>query len=282
MQRLALLITIGAAALLAMVLVFGLREMRLGLRRLLEERCEARLKERTRMAGELHDSLLQGFQALMFRLQAVRQLLPARASEAAAQLDTALETGDRAIEEGRDAVRDLRGLDVIQGDLGEVLAAFRDQFSSPSGSSRPRYRVLVEGEPRPLEAPVHDEVYRAAREAIRSAFEDAQATLIEADLVYGSTHFCVRVRHNGADSNAQGLVQGRGDGNRRLSSIGERASAITAEFNVWSRACAGTEVELKIPGHIAYARPIQSWRLPRHATRAKVGADSHLKPRDPP
>lgn len=182
-QRLALLITIVAAALLAIVLALGLRQARFQIRRLLDERIEARLKERTRIAGELHDSLLQGFQALMFRLQAVRQLLPERASEAAAQLERALETGDRAIEEGRDAARDLRELDVIPGDLSDVLAAFRDQFECAAGSDPPGYRVLVEGEPRPLDAPVRDEVSRVVREAVLSAFRHAGARLIEADLL---------------------------------------------------------------------------------------------------
>jgi len=63
---------------------------------------EARVNERTRIARELHDSLLQGVQGLMFRLQAVRDLLPGRASEAMQALDVALERGDKAIAEGRD------------------------------------------------------------------------------------------------------------------------------------------------------------------------------------
>src|SRR4029077_8306667 len=69
---------------------------------------EARVNERTRIARELHDSLLQGFQGMMFHLQAVRDLLPGRGSEAMQALDIALERGDKAIAEGRDTVSDLR------------------------------------------------------------------------------------------------------------------------------------------------------------------------------
>ncbi len=126
-----------------MLFVFRLRQMNLRLRRLLEQRFDARVEERTRIARELHDSLLQGFQGLMFRLQAVRQLLPARVGEAAAALDRALDTGDKAIEEGRDAVRDLRELDPTQGDFSETLAAFGEEFTTPAGSQRPSYRVFV-------------------------------------------------------------------------------------------------------------------------------------------
>ncbi len=69
---------------------------------------EGRVAERTRIARELHDSLLQGFQGLMFRLQAVGNLLPARPTEAVQALDTALDRGDKAILEARDAALDLR------------------------------------------------------------------------------------------------------------------------------------------------------------------------------
>jgi signal transduction histidine kinase len=69
---------------------------------------EGRVAERTRIARQLHDSLLQGFQGLMFHLQAVRNLLPARPAEAVQVLDTALDRGDKAILEARDAALDLR------------------------------------------------------------------------------------------------------------------------------------------------------------------------------
>jgi len=69
---------------------------------------ERDVEERTRIARELLDSLLQSFQGLIFRLQAVRQLLPERPVEAAESLDRALEAADQAIGEGRDAVETLR------------------------------------------------------------------------------------------------------------------------------------------------------------------------------
>src|SRR6202035_570977 len=101
-------------------------------------RLDERVNERTRIARELHDSLLQGFQGLMFRLQAVRDLLPGRASEAMQALDIALERGDKAIAEGRDTVADLRQPVMDDGDiaqaltaLGEELAAQRDNGAAP-------------------------------------------------------------------------------------------------------------------------------------------------------
>ena len=264
----------AAAGLLVMLFVFRLRQMNLRLRRLLEQRFDARVEERTRIARELHDSLLQGFQGLMFRLQAVRQLLPARVGEAAAALDRALDSGDKAIEEGRDAVRDLRDLNPTQGDLSETLAAFGEEFTTAAGSQRPSYRVLIEGEPRTLDPLIRDEVYRVAREAIRNAFRHARATRIEAELVYQSTHFGIRVRDDGVGIDQHVLAQGRRDGHWGLPGMRERVSSFKGELNVWSQTSAGTEVELKIPGPLAYVRTTNPRWLPRRRSRGKVASGS--------
>jgi signal transduction histidine kinase/ligand-binding sensor domain-containing protein len=250
-----------AAVLLAILFLVRIRQMSLQLRRQLEQRFDARVEERTRIARDLHDSLLQGFQGLMFRLQAVRQLLPIRASEAAAQLDAALESGDRAIAEGRDAVRDLRESTLIQGDLGGTLVSLGEEFAGAAAMQRPSYRVVIEGKPRTLDPLVRDEVYRIAREAIRNACKHARATEIEAELVYGSTDFCVRVRDNGIGIDPQVLAQGRREGHWGLPGMRERASTFKGEFNVWSQLGAGTEIELKIPEHIAYAHVKRTWWL---------------------
>jgi signal transduction histidine kinase/ligand-binding sensor domain-containing protein len=260
----------AAAGLLVILFVLRLRQMNLRLLRLLAQRFDARVDERTRIARDFHDSLLQGFQGLMFRLQAVRQLLPARADEAASQLDLALETGDKAIEEGRDAVRDLREFNPIQGDLSEALAAFGEEFAAIQGSERRNYRVLVEGGPRTLDPLLRDEVYRVAREAIRNAFKHARAANIEADLIYGSTHFSVRVRDDGMGIDPHVLARGRRDGHWGLPGMRERAAAFKGELNVWSHAGAGTEIELKIPAAVAYVRSTRLWRLPRRGSRGKV------------
>src|SRR6202000_1371533 len=113
----------GAAALLASSLRSRLRQTSRQLRRRLEERFIARAEERARIARELHDSLFQGLQGLMFRLQAVRQLLPERPLDAIAMLDTALERGDQAILEGRMALRDLRESALWRDGLAEALGA---------------------------------------------------------------------------------------------------------------------------------------------------------------
>src|SRR6202030_23748 len=124
-------------------------------------RLDERVNERTRIARELHDSLLQGLQGLMFRLQAVRNLLPGRPSEAVQALDIALERGDNAIAEGRDTVSDLRQSIVGESDIAQALAALAEELAPQSGNGGvPGVRVLVEGEQQELNPMVRDEIYR--------------------------------------------------------------------------------------------------------------------------
>src|SRR6476660_5182733 len=94
-----------------------------------------RVRSLRRIARELHDSLLQGFQGLMFRLQAVRDLLPGRASEAMQALDIALDRGDKAIAEGRDAVSDLRKSKDGENDIAKALTALGEELAVQSGNS---------------------------------------------------------------------------------------------------------------------------------------------------
>jgi signal transduction histidine kinase len=68
---------------------------------------EARVSERTRIARDLHDTLLQSFQGLLLRFQSVLTILPERPQEARQRLESALDQATAAITEGRDAVQGL-------------------------------------------------------------------------------------------------------------------------------------------------------------------------------
>jgi signal transduction histidine kinase/ligand-binding sensor domain-containing protein len=225
-------------------------------RRRLEQRMEDRLTERTRIARELHDSLLQGFQGLMFRLQAVRQLLPGRPSDAAAFLDSAMHAGDVAIGEGRHAVQNLRSTPTDDSDLATSLSAMANELdASIDPASRPEYKVIVEGRQRELKATVRDDAYRIAREAICNAYQHAKATHIEVELAFGELDLTVRVRDDGIGIEAQILEQGHRPGHWGLPGMRERGEEFGGFLQVWSDGKAGTEVELRIPAATAYAIP---------------------------
>jgi ligand-binding sensor domain-containing protein/signal transduction histidine kinase len=229
-------------------------------------RLEERVSERTRIARELHDSLLQGFQGLMFRLQAVRNLLPGRASEAVQALDIALERGDKAIAEGRDTVSDLRQSIVGESDIAQALAALAEELAPQSGHGAvPGVRVLVEGEQKELNPMVRDEIYRIGREALRNAFRHAKAQKIEAEITYGDSEFLLHVRDDGNGIDPHVTNQGARAGHWGVPGMRERATSFGGKLEVWSEVGAGTEVELTVPGAIAYGksetrRRFWSWR----------------------
>jgi signal transduction histidine kinase len=254
----ALCVVGGAAAVWALVRL-RVRQVANRVRRRLEEGMEVRLNERTRIARELHDSLLQGFQGLMFRLQAVRQLLPERSGDAAKFLDSAMQVGDQAIGEGRDAVQNLRSSSFDNRDLATSLSALgRELGAGLDPPSKPQYRAVVEGRPRELTAVVRDEAYRIAREAVSNAYQHAKAGHIETEVTFGDADLTIRVRDEGIGVDAQILARGQRPGHWGLPGMRERSESLGGQLNVWSERNAGTEVELGIPADIAYAEPRRS------------------------
>jgi signal transduction histidine kinase len=231
-----------------LALWFGYRRH---LRRIAHEfeiRLTERVGERTRIARELHDSLLQGFQGLMFRLQAIHNLLPVRAADAAAALETALERAEETITDAREAVQDLRSSSMIGSDLEHALQTLREELGFTQGS----FAVLVQGKARGLLPLVRDDAYRIAREALRNAAHHANAQHIEAEIEYAEHEFSLRIRDDGEGIDPQVLARGRRAGHWGLQGMRERATQLGARLEVWSERGAGTEVELIIPAKIAY------------------------------
>jgi signal transduction histidine kinase len=114
--------------------------------------------------------------------------------------------------------------------------------------------MSVEGPPRDLHPIVRDDIHRIAREALRNAFRHAQADRIEAEVTYGARELRVRIRDNGKGIDPQHLSGGRAR-HWGLASMRERALQIGAHLTLWSDPGAGTEVELRIAGAVAYIAP---------------------------
>lgn len=229
---------------------------RLRIRRMEQQmniRFDERLAERTRIARELHDSLLQGFQGLMFRLQAARDMLPEHPQDAAQALDVALDRGDQAIAEGRSTVEDLRDASLRDNDIVQSLTAIGEELTRSSNGQAPgTLRVLVEGKPRDLDPVLRDEIYRIGREALRNAFQHAHAQRIEAELTYGEEQFSLRVRDDGNGIDPNIFHEGKRAGHWGLPGMHERARGFGGQLHVWSEAGAGTEIEVTVPSATAY------------------------------
>ncbi len=239
-----------AVAFLALLwAIYQLRVRRL--RHEFEVTLDARVGERTRIARELHDTLLQSFHGLLLRFQTVSQMLPEH-SDAKEKLDGVIEQAADAITEGRDAVQGLRDSTVQTNDLALAISTLGEELAADSANHRPAFRVAVEGESRNLHPILRDETYKIAAEALRNAFRHAGARQVEVEIRYDNEQFRLRVRDDGKGIDSAVLAGQSGEGHYGLPGMRERATIMGAKLRIWSEVDAGTEVELRFPASIAY------------------------------
>jgi signal transduction histidine kinase len=146
------------------------------------------------------------------------------------------------------------GLNRQGSSLGQAFAGVPTELGL---SSVVRFRVVVEGRERELGSLLRDEVYRIGREAIVNAYQHSRAKNIETAIEYRPTGLRVAVRDNGCGIDSEQLRKGR---NRHwgLQGMREQAERIGARFRVLSRVALGTEVELCVPGRIAFEQRARS------------------------
>jgi ligand-binding sensor domain-containing protein/signal transduction histidine kinase len=231
---------------------------------------ETRVSERTRIARDLHDTLLQSFHGLLLRFQTVFLLLPERPIEAKEKLGSAIEQAAGAITEGRDAVQGLRASTIECNDLALAIRTFGEELENDSNNHRPAsFRVAVEGQARDLHPILRDEIYKIATEALRNAFHHAQAKQVEVEIRYGH-EFRLRVRDDGKGIDSAVLSSHGVEGHYGLRGMRERATLIKGQLAVWSEVDEGTEVELRVPASAAYTTDRKrSWLLQRFSGKMK-------------
>ena len=224
---------------------------------------EARVDERTRIARELHDTLLQSFNGLLLRFQAVSNVLPGRPDEAKRRIDSAIEQASQAITEGRDAVHQLRSGGLTGTDLDKAIGNFAGELLGGSApETAPEISVQVEGTPRTLNPIVRDEVYRIGAEALRNAVRHAKARRIEIEIRYDDHHVRLRIRDNGTGIDPLILDRDHAAGHWGLRGMRERAKLVGGTFEVWSQLNTGTEIELSIPAASAYTKSsVSRWSV---------------------
>jgi signal transduction histidine kinase/ligand-binding sensor domain-containing protein len=232
--------------------LYMLRERQLV--RQFEVRMEERIGERTRIARELHDTLLQSFHAVLLKLQAGVYMIRNRPDEAEKAFDAVIEQAEQAVNEGRDAVQGLRSSTVVTNDLPPTIRAFGAQLVATQGDSNsPDFRVEVEGTPRHLPPIVRDEVYRIASEAVRNAFQHAMAKRIDVEIRYDRRQLRLCVRDDGKGMDPNVLESGGRAGHYGLPGLQERAKLVSGTLIVRSDPGSGTTIELTIPASIVYA-----------------------------
>jgi signal transduction histidine kinase len=201
-------------------------------------------------------------------------MLPRRSEEAMRILDGALTRADQAIAESRDAIQGLRSVPVAPIDLADLLTAMGQELGDSPEANRdaPDFCVKVEGQRQTLSPTLQNEVYQIGREALRNAFQHADAHHIDAEILYDERLLRLCIRDDGKGIAPKVLEQGGRAGHWGLIGIRERARRLGAQLDFRSEIGAGTEVQLTVPASIAYEpSPAPSHGLCR-------GLDSQFEP----
>ena len=246
----------AACIALFLAMIWGLHKLRV--RQLAHEfnmGLEQRVAERTRIARELHDTLLQSFQALLPLFQVGIKKLPESAVDSRKTLQLALDRASEAIGEGRDAIKGLRMSTIEKNDLAMAIRTIGEEFAAgENGQNSISFQLLVEGTPRELHPILRDEIYRLAMEALRNSFRHADAKNVEVEIRYDEKYFRLRVRDDGKGIPSDVLNRDGREGHYGLPGMRERAKLVGGKLTIWTELDSGTEIELVIPGAKAYVK----------------------------
>lgn len=238
---------LAATAIAMLGLLFRMQLRRAAARA--RERLEERLLERERIARELHDTLLQGVQGLLLRFQVVAARIPGNV-EAASMMEDVLNRADQVMAESRERVAELREIPPNTSELPGAIADLGPMLANGRAVS---ISNVVQGEVRALDGSVNSELFLIAREAIGNALRHSGCTSLETTLSYERFWLRLRVRDDGCGIPDDILRQGR-NGHFGLNGMRERAQRLRGTLRIASTDSEGTEIEVRIPAALAYAR----------------------------
>jgi signal transduction histidine kinase/ligand-binding sensor domain-containing protein len=250
---------------LAMVVIFGLllaSAYRLRLHRLMAEmnaRLDERVLERTRLARELHDTLLQTIQGSKMVADAGLDdpADPARLYHALERVSNWLA---QATQEGRAALTALRSSTTKHNDLAEALKLAGENCILQSSMT---FALSVQGIAREMHPIVRDEVYLIGYEAMRNACLHSRGSRLDVELNY-ARDLVLRIRDDGVGID-QGIVAHGKQGHYGVTGMQERAQRIGGKLHINSTD-SGTEVELILSGQLIF----RGERLVPHRSLTKL------------
>lgn len=238
----ALLVLVGA---LVMTVIYRMRVMQLAA--IYNLRLEERIGERTRVARDLHDTLLQSFQGLIYRLEAIRSLLPEQPAKAAEMLDVVLTKSDDAIIEGRETIQSLRDPTRVTADLVVAIRSDAEELASLQSTVGAGFALEVDGVVAKFPPNVRHEIRQIAREVLRNAFAHSAATKIDCSIVFGHGKMTLTIKDNGKGMNLDRKGKSpSAPGHFGLSGINERAERLHGELTISSAEGLGTRVVLVV------------------------------------
>jgi signal transduction histidine kinase/ligand-binding sensor domain-containing protein len=237
---------------------FRLRQMSARINLLYNER----LAERTRIARDLHDTLLQSLAGVSLQLHGIAKQAVTAPEKTPSLIDRVRQQVDAAFREARMKVYNLRSPALEGQGLAEALSDFTERLG-PMATAR--CGLTVTGEPRPCTPEIEEELLRIAQEAANNANRHAQASEIRIALEYSGGSLKLSISDDGRGFD---LEEGyRKTGHWGLKNMQERAAHMRGKCTVTSAAGRGTRVEVYVP--------LRSWSL-----RKNLGKRGNSNPAD--
>ena len=209
---------------------------------------EQRQVERESVARDLHDTFLQGVQGLILHFHTgTQQLAPDQPQRQI--FEEALQQSDKVMLEGRSVLSRLRSVRTSSEALTHAYASIAYDLRSLSAAE---FAMVASGRARDINAIVQEQLLKIGREALFNSFSHAAASKIEVEIDFGMFEVRLRFRDNGIGIDAAILREGSVPGHYGLPGMRERVTGIGGQMDLWSRDGAGTELEVRVPGAIAY------------------------------
>jgi len=204
---------------------------------------ETTLRERNRLAADLHDTTEQTLTGLAFQLEAseaLHQRVPERSQQ---HLGLARQLLERSREDLRRSIWNLRATPLEKSTLTDAL---REVAADRSAGMTIRIFVTCEGEQRPLPDLVAGNLLLFAQEGITNALKHARPTSIEITLRFTASALALTIRDDGLGFDLA-TVDGPKDGHFGLQGMRERIKRLGGELTIRSAAGQGTTIRADVP-----------------------------------
>lgn len=201
------------------------------------------LRERTRLAQELHDTVEQTLTGIALQLDTTSKLFQAKPEGANHHLELARNLVSQSQVDVRRSVWDLRSRALEQFDLPSALSTSGKMLVDGANID---LEVTTKGQVRPLSETVEENLLRIAQESLTNAIKHSGATKARIEIDYGPQSVSLEVSDNGRGFEQDKTV-GPGEGHFGLLGISERAKRLGAELSVTSEPGHGTTVRVRVP-----------------------------------
>ncbi len=221
---------------IALQVTLALHQSRLAEQSRAEARHQAVLEERNRIARDIHDTLAQGFAAILMQLQSAQRLASSLPPIVARSIENAVDLARTHMIEARRSVGALRPQEIEAGDVAAVLERTTELARRTTDVP---IELVIEDLPE-LGAGVEREIIGIAQEALTNAVRHARAHRIK---VHAAATRSVGFRLSVADD-GRGIAKERFGAGFGLTSMQERAERIGGSLTIVTAPRAGTEVVL--------------------------------------